>query len=164
MNTQTNSTRTVGFLSLFDYHTGFFAKALDGLSEEDMHNRLGTEANHPAWITGALIQQRVMMASETSPGLIQTGAELFDGYKGIQADATYPTNAAYISDWERISPEARKALVSIDDAKLDSMMDMGGMKMTYYEMIGFTIYREASLIGQLALWRRLLGRAALKYD
>jgi hypothetical protein len=164
MNTQTNSTRTTGFLTLFDYHTGFFSRAIDGLSEEDMHNRLGTEANHPAWITGSIMYQRVMMASETSPGLIQTGAELFTGHKGIQADAAYPTNAEYIADWERISPEARKALVSIDDAKLDSIIDMGGMKMTFYEMISFSLYREASLIGQLALWRRLLGHVGLKYD
>jgi hypothetical protein len=47
---------------------------------------------------------------------------------------------------------------------MDSMFDMGGMKMTYYELISFTIYREASIIGQLALWRRLLGYPALKYD
>ena len=43
-------------------------------------------------------------------------------------------------------------------------MDMGGMKMTYHELISFTIYREANMIGQLALWRRLLGYPALKYD
>jgi hypothetical protein len=41
---------------------------------------------------------------------------------------------------------------------------MGGMKMSWYDMITFTMYREASMIGQLALWRRLLGHPALKYD
>ena len=65
---------------------------------------------------------------------------------------------------QKITPEARKALVEIDDKKLDSEMDMGGMKMTYHELISFTIYREANMIGQLALWRRLLGYPALKYD
>ena len=48
--------------------------------------------------------------------------------------------------------------------KLDSDFNMGGMKMSYYELICFTIYREASIIGQLALWRRLLGYPAMKYD
>jgi len=42
--------------------------------------------------------------------------------------------------------------------------DMGFMKMSYYDMISFTIYREASIIGQIALWRRLLDYPALKYD
>jgi hypothetical protein len=43
METQTASTRTKGLLTLFDYHSGFFAKALEGISSEDMHNRLNTQ-------------------------------------------------------------------------------------------------------------------------
>jgi hypothetical protein len=164
MQTQTVSTRTIGLLALFDYHTGFFAKALDGISAEDMHNRLGTPANHPAWIAGSLVAQRFKMASDIGSDLKQTGAELFADFKGIQEGAKYPTNAEYIADWDRVTPIAREALVKIDDQKLDSILDMGGWKMTWYEMISFTIYREASMIGQLALWRRLLGYPGLKYD
>jgi hypothetical protein len=162
MQTQTASNRTKALLTLFDYQTDFFAKALEGISEEDMHNRLNTQANHPAWLAGALVHQRFMMADETGTDFKQTGEELFKNNKGIQAGVKYPTTAEYIKDWERITPEARQALVTIDDKKLDSEIDMGGMKMTYYEMICFSIYREASIIGQLALWRRLLGYPALK--
>ena len=164
MDIQTASTRTQALLSLFDYQTSFFPKALEGISEADMHNRLNTEANHPAWLAGSLVAQRFMMTSETGTGLRQTGEELFQNNRGIQADVQYPTVAAYLADWQRITPVAREALVTIDDQKLDSEIDMGGMKMTYYEMICFTMYREASIIGQLALWRRLLGYPALKYD
>lgn len=164
MDIKSASTRTQGLLSLFDYHTAFFSKALDGISEKDMHNRLNTEANHPAWIAGSLVNQRFNMASETGSGQKQTGEELFKNNKGIQAGATYPTIAEFISDWKKITPEAREALVLIDDKKLDSDFEMEGMKMTYYELITFTVYREANMIGQLALWRRLLGYPALKYD
>jgi len=153
-----------GLLQLFDYQTGFFERALDKISEEDMHNRLNTEANHPAWLAGSLVAQRFMMTSETGSGQKQTAEELFRNGKGLQEGTKYPTTAEYVKDWNRITPEAREALVMIDDKKLDSEIDMGGMKMTYYEMICFTIYREASIIGQLALWRRLLGYPALKYD
>ena len=164
METQTASNRTIGLLKLFDYHTGFYAKALDGMSEDDMHNRLNTQANHPAWLAGALVTQRFMMASENGSKQKQTGEELFSNWKGIQPDARYPTIKEYISDWDRITPEAREALRSMDDKKLDSQLDMEGMKMSHYEMLCYTIYREASIIGQLALWRRLLGYPALKYD
>jgi len=164
METKTASTRTVALLTLFDYQTGFFARALDGIAEEDMYNRLNTQANHPAWLAGSLVNQRFMMASETGSGQKQTGEELFKNNKGIQEGAKYPTIAEYIKNWNSITPDAREALATIDDQKLDSELDMGGMKMTYYEMICFTIYREASMIGQLALWRRLLGYPALKYD
>ncbi|WP_225874728.1 DinB family protein [Pedobacter hiemivivus] len=164
METKTASTRTEGLLTLFDMQTTFFSRAIDGVTEADMHNRLNTKANHMAWLTGALVQQRYWMTTETHPGLKQKGEELFKDHKGIMDEATYPTNSEYINDWEKFTPIAREALVNISDAKLDSEFDMEGMKMTYYEMISFTIYREASIIGQLALWRRLLGYPALKYD
>ncbi len=164
METKTASTRTVGLLTLFDMQTRFFKRAIEGIPENDMHNRLNTKANHMAWLAGSLVQQRYWMTTETQPGLKQTGEELFKDYKGIQDDATYPDNSAYLADWDKFTPIARETLVNISDEKLDSELDMGGMKMTYYEMISFSIYREASIIGQLALWRRLLGYEALKYD
>ncbi|MET0242039.1 MAG: DinB family protein [Flavitalea sp.] len=164
MTTKTASIRTEGLLTMFDLQTGLLARALDGISPEDMYNRLGTKANHMAWLTGSLVNQRFSMVQETNPEMKQTGDELFANNKGIQADAKYPSKEEYLSDWNRISPLSQKVLIDIDDAKLDSEIDMGGFKMSYYDLITFTLYREASIIGQLALWRRLLDYPALKYD
>jgi len=164
MENKTNSRRTEGLLALFDMHSGFLARALDGISAEDMQNRLNTQANHMAWLAGSMVQQRYTMVAETNPGLKQTGHDLFSNNKGIQEDAQYPSIAEYIKDWEYITPLARKALAEVDDTKLDSELTMGTMKMSFYDMVVFTLYREASLVGQLALWRRLLGYPALKYD
>ena len=88
---QTTSTRTQALLTLFDNQTGFFSKALDGISEDDMHNRLNTEANHPAWLAGSLVHQRFMMASEMKHDVKQTRADLFEGHKGLQEGERYPT-------------------------------------------------------------------------
>jgi hypothetical protein len=164
METKTASRRTEGLLTLFDMQTTFFGRAIEGISEKDTHNRLNTKANHVAWLTGTLVRQRYLMTSEVNPELKQTGDELFKDNKGIQDDAKYPTIAEYLKDWEKISPIAREVLVSMDDEKLDSEIDMGFMKMTYDELLSFTIYREANIIGQIALWRRLLNYPALRYD
>ncbi len=164
METKTASTRTEGLLTLFDMQTTFFARAIEGISEEDTYNRLNTKANHMAWLTGALVHQRYLMTSETHPELKQAGADLFKDNKGIQDNVKYPTAAEYLNDWKKISPFAREALMTMTDEKLDSEFNMGPMKMTYYELLSFTVYREASIIGQLALWRRLLNYPALKYD
>lgn len=163
MATKTNSTHTQALLTLFDLQTGFFGRALDDVSADDLHQRLNTQANHMAWLAGSLVAQRYLMASEIRPDLKQTRADLFDNHKSIQADVRYPSPDEYLADWDRITPYARQALVAIDDARLDSDIDMGGMVMTWYDMICFSIYREASIIGQLALWRRLLNYPALKY-
>lgn len=164
MDTKTASTRTEGLLALFDMHTTFFERALEGISAEDAHNRLNTKANHMAWLAGALVGQRYYMIQETHPGLQQAGHELFKDNKGIQEGVTYPSVSEYLADWKKVSPMAREALVAAGDQKLDSEIDMGFMKMSLFDMIAFTIYREASMIGQLALWRRLLDHPALKYD
>ena len=104
------------------------------------------------------------MASETGSGMKQTGEELFKNNQGLQAGVKYPSNEDYIKDWKRITPEAREALIKIDDKKLDSDFDMEGMKMSYYDLITYSIFREASVLGQLILWRRLLGYPAMRYD
>lgn len=164
MQTTTASTRTSGFLSLFDLHTDFFRRVIGDISEKDFHSRLNTEANHMAWLAGSAVHQRFLMASEMDHQVRQTRAELFENHQGIQKEAVYPDAGTYIKDWEKISPVAREALAGMDEAKLESEIDMGGMKMSYYDLITFTIYREANIIGQLALWRRLLNYPALKYD
>jgi hypothetical protein len=164
MKTKPASSRIEGLITLFDMQTTFLERALEGISEADMANRLNTQANHMAWLTGSLVAQRYQMASDIGHKLQQTGGELFKDNKGIQADVKYPTAAEYLEDWKRITPFAQEALITINDQKLDSELDMGGMKMTWYDLISFTIYREASIIGQLALWRRLLGYPALRYD
>lgn len=164
METKTASTRTEGLLALFDMHTTYFARAIEGISEEDAYNRLNTKANHIAWLAGSLVAQRYEMVQEAHPGMKQYGHELFKDNKGIQDGVKYPTLAQYLEDWQKISQVAREVLVNAGDEKLDSIIDMGFMKMSYYELITFTIYREANMIGQLALWRRLLDYPALRYD
>ncbi len=161
---KTASHRTQGFLSLFDMQTTYFNRALDGISDEDAYQRLNTPANHIAWLAGALVNQRFSMASEAQHDEVQTGGDLFADFKGLQTDAKYPTLEQYRSDWQKITPIARQQLIDIDDKKLDSDFDMGEMKMTYYDLLSFTIYREASILGQIALWRRLLNYPAMRYD
>jgi len=56
-------------------------------------------------------------------------------------------------------------LLNITDEKPDSLFEMmPGQTFSIYELITFTTYREASCIGQIALWRRLLNYPAMKYD
>jgi hypothetical protein len=164
MTTETVSNKMHSYVVQYDMHTDFFFRVLDGISDDDTHNRLGTKANHIAWLTGSLIEQRYELANMLGVEGRQAAFEMFKDNKGIQDGAQYPSLADYKKDWERISPLLRNALVNVDDAKLDEAFEMmPGMKMSHYEFISFVIYREANCIGQIALWRRLLGYEAMKY-
>jgi hypothetical protein len=148
---------------LYDMHTKFFFSVLDGISDNDAHNRLSTKANHIAWLTGSLVQQRYEIAQDLGIDRQQAAHELFKDNKGIQDSITYPSLTEFKKDWETITPLLREALVNVSDEKLDSPYEIPGMKMSHFELIAFIIYREANIIGQLALWRRLLGYEAMKY-
>ena len=168
METKTVSNRMFSLIVLYDMHTKYLLNALDGISDQDAHNRLNTKANHVAWLTGSFIQERFegvkKFGSESHRDLKQEADELFKDHKGIQENVTYPPLATFKKDLEKISPLLREALVNVSDEKLDEKFEMmPGMKMTYYELITFMTYREASIIGQIALLRRLLGYEGMKY-
>jgi hypothetical protein len=164
MEIKTASDRMNSLIVLYDMHTKFFFSVTDGISDKDAHNRLNTKANHIAWLCGSLVQERFELGKILSIDQKQAADEMFKDHKGIQDIITYPSLTEFKKDWERITPLLRNALVNISDGKLDSSFEMmPGESMTHFELIAFIIYREANCIGQIALWRRLLGYEAMKY-
>ncbi len=164
MDTKPTSNRMFSLIVLYDMHTKFFSSALDSISDKDAHNRLNTKANHIAWLTGSIIQERFETAKAFGSDSRQAAHELFKDNKGIQDNITYPSLTEFKKDWETISPTLRDRLVNVKDEKLDESFEMmPDMRMTYFDLITFIIYREANIIGQIALWRRLLGYEAMKY-
>lgn len=156
--------RMQSLMSLYDMHTTFLGSALEGISDEDAHNRLNTRANHVAWLTGSLVQQRFELANALGIQKKQQAEDLFKDNQGIKDDVKYPSLNIFRQDWDQISPELREALSNVSTEKLDTFFEMmPGVNMTYYELITFIIYREANCIGQIALWRRLMGYEAMKY-
>ncbi len=158
------SDRMYSLLVLYDMHTTYFSNVMEGISDTDAHNRLHTKANHIAWLTGSLVEQRYEIANDLGNDSKQEAHELFKENKGIQDGVTYPSLFSFKKDWESITPVLKDLFLNISDEKLDESFEMmPGMKMTYFELITFIIYREANCIGQIALWRRLLGYDAMKY-
>jgi len=163
MEMKTVSSRMQSLVILFDMHTDYLKRALEGISAEDSQKRLDTKANHVAWITGSLVQERFEVAGIFGAELHQKAIGLFKDHKGIQEGEKYPSSHEFLTDWDMISPVLREHLVNVTDEKLDEIFKMPDFEMTNYELITFMTYREANMIGQIALWRRLLGYDAMKY-
>src|SRR5687768_4208343 len=109
------STRMYGFMILYDMHTDYFARAIESISDDDAHKRLGTKANHMAWITGSLLYQRYEIAKELGIDGQSAFEELFKEGKGIQGELRYPSLAAYQEEWDTISPILREAFLNVTD-------------------------------------------------
>ncbi|RZJ77771.1 MAG: hypothetical protein EOO47_15840 [Flavobacterium sp.] len=57
----------------------------------------------------------------------------------------------------------RDLLLKVGEEELDKILEFPGMSFSVFEMVSFNTYREANTIGQIALWRRLLGYNPMKY-
>lgn len=156
--------RMYSLIFLYDLHTKLFSNVIDGISDEDAHNRLNTKANHIAWIAGSLVYERYELARALGTERKPTFDEFFKGHKGIQDNISYPSLADYKKNWEIIAPVLRDILVDISDTQLNSPFEMPGESMTFYDLIAFITDRESYYIGQIGLYRRLLGYEAMKYN
>ena len=164
METTTQANRMHSLLILYDMHTTYFSSALESITDDDAHQRLNTKANHIMWLTGSLVQERCELAGTLDKEYKQKADELFNNHQGIKDNMVYPSLGDFKKDWENISPVLREAFLNVTDDKLDSTFEMmPGMTMTHFDLIAFMTYREANCIGQIALWRRLLGYQAIKY-
>ncbi|WP_353719493.1 DinB family protein [Dyadobacter sp. 676] len=158
------STRMQGIMSLYNLQTPFFEFVTENITDEDAHKRLDTKANHVGWLAGALVEQRFDLARRLGSDARQQADDLFKDFKGIQDDANYPSLSSYQQDWNEITPILKDALSRLTDEELEKRIDMGPeFSMSLYELITFSIYREANIIGQIALWRRLLGYPGMRY-
>ncbi|RPE08325.1 DinB family protein [Chitinophaga lutea] len=152
-------------IALHDLHTGLFPNVIDGISDKDAHNRLNTPANHVAWLTNNMVQLRLRLADVAGVALDAAQKAFLDNFKSIQDGVTYPPLADYKKDWDKITPALRDKLASLTEEQLDEMVAIPGMgdKEKLSGIIGFFIYMESYGIGQIGLWRRLLGYPAMKY-
>jgi hypothetical protein len=139
---------------------------IEGISDKDAQDRLNTKANHVAWITGSLVHERYELANAAGIELKQTSNEIFAGHKAIQDNIIYPSLAEFRGDWERITPVLRRALLQLSSDELNSVDPYGmpGDDLTFFDAITFLIDRESYCIGQVGLYRRLLGYEAMKYQ
>ena len=161
-----NQTSINTLISIYDWHTKLFKNVIDSITDTDAQNRLHTKANHIAWIAGSIVNGRYEMAKFFGIDLQQTSYELFKDNKGIQENVSYPPLDEYRKDWEKINQVLKEALENAKDDKLNSPdpFNMPGGPYTFFDTLVACIDRESYCIGQIGLWRRLLGYEAMKYE
>ncbi len=153
-------------IDIYEWHTKLFGNVIADISDKDASNRLGTKANHVAWLAGSLVHERYELAKFAGKELPQTSHELFKDHKGIQDDSIYPSLSEFKNDWETISPVLRSALENLSEEQLNAPDPYGmpGEDLTFFDSITGCIDRESYCIGQIGLYRRLLGYEAMKYN
>jgi hypothetical protein len=159
------TTALQAFIVLYDEHTKMFYNVLDGISEKDATNRLGTKANHIAWIAGSLVYQRYQLIKMSGGKVDYKPNPLFENFQGIKDDAVYPSLDQYRKDWGILTPVLKETMLNLREEKLNGPdpFEMPGANYTFFDSLTFCIDRESYCIGQIGLYRRLLGYPPMKY-
>lgn len=165
MEASTKKSALQFIISIFDFHTSQYHNALENIPDEQTHNRLNSKANHIAYISGRMVFERQALAKgiNLNPGLSTTGE--FQDFKGIQDDVTYPSLKEYRKDWDTISAALKKGLEKLTEEQLNGPdpFNMPGGNYTLFDSIIFSVDHESYFLGQLGLYRRLLGIEAMKF-
>lgn len=137
--TTAKNTTLETFVGLYDHHTRLFKNAIEGISDKDAQDRLGTKANHVAWLAGSLVHERDVLVNVLGSSLMQTSYELFKDHKGIQDGVAYPSLDEFRNDWEKITPILRDALVNASEEQLNAPdpYQMPGGNYTFFEVLPF---------------------------
>lgn len=161
----TSKTAMQVLLELYDYHTTQFYNVIEGISDENAMDRLGTKANHVAWLAGSLVYERYALIDFFGAQTDYKPNELFVGHKGIQDDVKYPSLDEYRKDWELLSPILKTAIEQAEPEKLNGPEPYGmGENISLFDALFYCLDRESYCIGQIGLYRRLLGYPAMKYS
>ena len=111
------------------------------------------------------MHERYELATAAGVGMRQTSNHLFTNHKGIINDE-YPSLQEFQNDWSIITPVLRKALLNLNDDELKSIEPYGapGDDLIFVDAMTFIIDRESYCIGQIGLYRRLLGYDPMRYE
>jgi hypothetical protein len=153
----------------YDLHSKFFTNVLADITDKDAHNRLNSKANHIAWIAGSCVHLRFELAKAMGVDKKEKHGDLYkqeNDMKPIQDDLTYPSLTEFKQEWERITPVLKDIMMNLNEEKLNSPDPFGmpGGEFKLIDTLIFCLDRESYCIGQIGIFRRLLGYDAMKYD
>lgn len=150
------------FAAVAALHRRLYANVLDGLSDEQLEERTG-DANALRWIAAHLAQSRAGLAAMLGEP-IEHPLEAYA--EAVPADAEPPSLETIRDVFARASAALNRALRDVTDASLagDAPFAIPLRDGSMAGMIDFLQSHEAYHLGQLGLYRRILGLPAMRYD
>lgn len=151
-------------IAQFELQTSWFIHALENISDEEAHAAAAENLNPVKWVAGHLIDARLTIAA------LVAGTHRRDDYtrlfgKGTRFDEgeIYPELEQMRVDWRNASETLRTALREVSDPQLfapppfqTSIPDQ-----TLKGLIAYFAMHEAFHLGQLSIYRKILGKESM---
>lgn len=153
-------------VSCFERTVAFLHESVADLSDEDIVLQPPDVPNHAAWTLGHVIHSCQAMAGElgVEPWLPRDWESQF-GYGSSPTDVVsqYPSKAALLAGLHEASQRLRTALLGMDQAALAEPLPDERVREILptkgHALLQIVAAHAAYHAGQLAVWRRAIGRS-----
>lgn len=151
-------------IAQFRLHTQLLKNVCKDFTPEQAQQTHG-DANHVKWLVGHMVSTRYYTANLLGIKMEFKYAELFKHGSAPVAGDQYPDLAAFLAEWETISPvlvahlEQMSADTWATEAPFAFPIHDGSLRGSFT----FMADHEAYHIGQIAYARRIVGLAGMKY-
>lgn len=145
---------------------GLFDKVTKDISDEEAHRRISDNTNSLIWIAGHILDIQYNLAALLGITTENPYAEQFSFGKPFDADATYPSLGTMQSDWDALTPKIAQALDQLTEEQLaaEPPFAIPFPEQSIRGLLGFQMHHLAYEIGQMALYRKFLGKEAMSYQ
>ncbi|MEM8907863.1 MAG: DinB family protein [Bacteroidota bacterium] len=143
-----------------------FKNVLVDISEADANIQINGNTNSIKWITGHILNiahnlVKMLGGSDANPY-----KPFFGSGKPFDPAADYPPLVQMIEDWNTLSPQIAQGIEQLSLQQLDAPSPF---PIPFFEMqsirgtLSFQMHHIGYEIGQIGLYRRYLGKAAMSY-
>ncbi len=145
---------------------GLFDKVTAGISDEEASQRINENTNSLAWIAGHTLWIQYNLAALVGAATDNPYAEQFAFGTSFDPDTQYPSLEKMRRDWNALSPKISQGLdqLTAEQLQADSPFPIPFPEQSVRGLWGFQMHHLGYEIGQMALYRRFLGKEAMSYQ
>lgn len=146
-------------------HTRLYLNCLDGVDDEEAGRRPGERTNSLAFLALHLVDSRHFAARLLGVEAANPFAALLEGVSGIDGLARLPALAEIREAWGEVSAalEARLGTLTAEELGAPSPQRFPLDDPSLAGALAFLVTHDAYHVGQMALLRKYLGHAPMRY-
>lgn len=145
---------------------GLFEKVILNISDEEANQQMSENTNSLAWIAGHTLDIQYNLAALLGVTTENPYAEQFGFGKPFDPKADYPSLGTMQADWDALTPKITQALDEMTEAQLSAEppFPIPFPEQSIRGLLGFQMHHLGYEIGQMALYRKFLGKQAMSYQ
>lgn len=143
-----------------------FNNVMKDIDDGDANQRMNTNTNSLCWIAGHSLDIQYNLAMLLGLTASNPYAEQFAFGVKFDPNGNYPSIEQMRTDWNQLAPQIQEALSGLAPAQLSAAapFPIPYPEQSIKGLLAFQMHHLAYEIGQLGLYRRFLGKAAMSYQ